>query len=933
MSGTDMVWLPRRERGLTWTTETLQAKDLRKQCYHVVHFAHLRPDILAAQLAGSKRDSLDNPAKQILAIFRDHPKVAILGVPTKEVGDLQLIYGYLVEPAFRADCDLLISADRDLTHLKPEDFVDHRWRYPWTLERLHHLTDLARPRRIFGQLPPMTPIEALMFRALRDLGLAPLAQYGVGPYRADLAFPQQRLLVECDGRDWHDAERDRRRDAHLDSRGWSVVRFSGSRITRESNACAAEVSSLLSDRAGIVSYSELVGAVGPTSLWARLLSLLKRLLRRGGSADEWGPPPDLPEPQSEPSALDPFQLAAVRARDGCVQVIAPAGSGKTRVLVERVRQLTSRGVPPNRILCATFSKDATVEVGQRLSGVGISGACIRSFHGLGWMILNDHSLLRSRIDRLTLSQWKWLAKEAMDAAGDAVWIEPGAAQELISNFKLAKMVSPDVAQMLAGPNSPEQKTAARLYERYEKVLEEQDMLDFDDLIARSVHLLQNDAEARRKWQERFQHVLVDEYQDIEPAQALLIGIVAGPEDNLFCVGDEDQCIYAWRRANVESVIELDLAYPGLERFPLTKNYRCGSAITEASRTLVEHNRRRFRKPIESGRTEPGSITSRPIDDLDAAGALLATELRQQVRGEVVVLARTSTLLRAAALACAEQGIRIDAPKDIYALTGPGRTLQAYLRLFADLGNALTEDVDRVFRVPNRYLPRNGAEQVAAGLRSGMTFAQALQGVSAEAWRRTQLEGGAALLDSLSQESEAPALIHRLRTEGGLDTHYASQEQLSVTEHTDIETLDQELKRASKQSTRQFAAELAAGDRLLRSAIGEDGIEFSTIHRAKGKEWKHVVLYGADAGQLPHARTLDEELTKTADALEDERRLAYVALTRAMDRLTIIYTDGKPSEFLTEAQIVEPPATTDPRGISREPTRTDGPVSAARSQRR
>ncbi|MBA4378665.1 MAG: hypothetical protein C0395_08475, partial [Gemmatimonas sp.] len=313
------------------------------------------------------------------------------------------------------------------------------------------------------------------------------------------------------------------------------------------------------------------------------------------------------EPPPRPLALDPQQCRAVRAGTGVVQVIAPAGSGKTSVLVERVKELLHRGAAPERILCSTFNRDAKLEIAARLERACVAGVAVRSFHGLGLALLKQEGRTRAGIGEVDDDTWQRLAERARDAEVDGVALDPTAARNAVSAFKLSAMIDPPTALAQAAGGDARARSAARLYDLYQRHLDERGRLDFDDLIAGAVALLQRDVEVRRRWQARFDHVLVDEYQDIEPAQALLVGLLAAPQDSLFCVGDEDQCIYAWRRASVERVIELDQVYPDLERHPLIRNYRCGRRLTVASRRLIRHNRRRFCKPLRPGAPHRGRI--------------------------------------------------------------------------------------------------------------------------------------------------------------------------------------------------------------------------------------------------------------------------------------------------------------------------------------
>jgi DNA helicase-2/ATP-dependent DNA helicase PcrA len=268
-------------------------------------------------------------------------------------------------------------------------------------------------------------------------------------------------------------------------------------------------------------------------------------------------------------ALDAEQRRAVQAHDGVVQVIAPAGSGKTAVLIERVRELLRRGVPAQRILCTTFNRDARIELQERLRATGLHSVAARTFHSIGWGLMREEGLARRGGPReLSFNQWKRLCTMALREEG--TWIDPGDARAAIGAIKLGQLATPREFRRQADQR-PDGPAVARIYELYERHLAEQAIHDFDDLVLVAVRALREDAELRRRWQSRFWQVLVDEYQDIEPAQELLVRILAAPQDGFFCVGDEDQTLYGWRRASVRRIIDLDHAYPGLQRVSLVHN--------------------------------------------------------------------------------------------------------------------------------------------------------------------------------------------------------------------------------------------------------------------------------------------------------------------------------------------------------------------------
>ena len=624
--------------------------------------------------------------------------------------------------------------------------------------------------------------------------------------------------------------------------------------------------------------------------WRRLARLSWSRRDTVAVSDDATSPPCEPRPLR----LDAEQAAAVRAGDGVVQVIAPAGSGKTSVLIERVKELRHRGVDAERILCASFNRDAKAEISARLEREGVAGITVRSFHGLGLEILRAEGHLRGGIGAPTPAQWRVLAQEARPSTPQGILLDPVAAQEVISCFKLAQLVDPAEALAAAATDHPRARTAARLYALYESLLISLALNDFDDLIMVAVRLLQQDAAVRRRWQARFSHVLVDEYQDIEPAQALLVGLLAAPEDALFCVGDEDQCIYAWRRATVTRVIELDQTYPGLERYPLVRNYRCAAVITDASKRLIEHNRRRFRKPLHAGTTVAGSLTVWPEPNRRAGAERAAALLADAERDHAAVLARTSLLLQEVALACAARGIEYrGSPK----LSRPPLVLQvleAILRLIAAPRQASGDDIAAGLAP---WMPALTATEISGILtrrRTGARYATILPDVVADNPAVARL---GALLDQLHGEPDAGRVVGRLRREGGLDRILARRERLDGIAAQAVEALAQAEIRAGDLTVPDFTATLAGQEALLAATRSAAGVELATIHAAKGREWNHVIIHGVDQGQFPHAQSLADSCGEAG--LEDERRLFYVALTRARQRLDVICSVPIPSIFLAE----------------------------------
>lgn len=660
----------------------------------------------------------------------------------------------------------------------------------------------------------------------------------------------------------------------------------------------------------------------------RALEVAMRLHRGAGT------PPDALTRAPSAGPLDAEQRRAVQAHDGVVQVIAPAGSGKTAVLISRVRELLSRGVPPQRILCTTFNRDARGELRERLGAAGLGSVIARTFHSVGLWLMREERLARSGgVRELTLSQWKRLCALAYREEG--TWIELANARAGISAIKLGLLRTPREFRREAGKHTDGAALAgkhtdapalARVYELYEEQLTEQAINDFDDLVLVAVRALREDDELRRRWQSRFAHVLVDEYQDIEPAQELLVRILAAPQDGFFCVGDEDQTLYGWRRASVRRIIDLDQAYPGLQRISLAHNYRCPPEIVDASRRLIEHNQIRFPKPIgaDPGRSPSGSqaLALHEHEGQQQAADEIARVLAARRRAEIVVLARTTNLLRTVALACAGLGVRISAPEAVFEPHGARGALEAYVRLCGHPDRAQPEDVALVCRRPSRGLPFETEERVAELLRGGLRFAESFARLPANPSQRARLDDAGRILDALARITDARRFIAYLRGPGGLDDYFAEQERtFGGAEQIELEVLEQAQREASNRTVAEYGALLQSRRDALR-AIRDDvhGIELTTIHRAKGRQWPEVQLFACEERQLPHHRSLEASADERAagEGIEAERRLAYVAFTRAQQTLVVYATGSAASRFLSEAGLApsspyEPPAVKARRG--------------------
>jgi superfamily I DNA/RNA helicase len=524
-------------------------------------------------------------------------------------------------------------------------------------------------------------------------------------------------------------------------------------------------------------------------------------------------------------ALDPEQRAAATLPDGPAQIIAPAGSGKTTTMVARLAVLLDRGVAPDRICVVTFNREAAVDLRARVErrlGPAVPAATaveIRTLHALARQVLLDAGERRTLVaDRLPLL--RAARRRVLATDGDARVPEAASLDTWLSAWKIE------------GRNPPREAAAALA--AYDDLMRARGAIDFDDLVVRACDLLERDPRLRLRWQSRFLHVCVDEFQDVDAAQLRLVRILAAPEDNLFVVGDDDQTIYAWRLADVRRILRFSADYPSARRVMLATNYRCPPSVVAASARLVGVNRERFEKPIRApAASEPDAtaVEGWSTAQRDWPDRLVRLAIGEESDGRsCCFLSRTRSELTPVLISLVRAGV-------------------AHATSATPLveSEAVVDIVDRARTTTDPGHPFH----VLRRLRHG------------RGWDRSQPSA-----DGLSDEehSALDALLGWAVAFPTLDAFVGSYDR-----------------------ARARIAALRVPDAL---------VELATVHASKGREWDTVVLLGFEADRMPNRRSLLD--ADDADrALEEERRLAYVALTRATRRLILAFDPARPSPFLSE----------------------------------
>ena len=620
------------------------------------------------------------------------------------------------------------------------------------------------------------------------------------------------------------------------------------------------------------------------------------------------------------STLNPPQREAVTTTEGPLLVLAGAGSGKTRVIAHRVAYLIERGVDPERILAVTFTNKAAGEMRERvtqLAGPPGADVFVSTFHSFGlWLLKEEHKAagLPKRFAILDASDQLAALKRCMrEVKIDDRSFDAQRVLALVSKAKnaLRKRLVPKEAGGAGRPRRPAgggaagafegrddyDLVAAEVFPRYELALKAQRAVDFDDLIARPMRLLRDDEAVLRKHQERFRYLLVDEYQDTNRCQLELLKLLAGERMNVCAVGDDDQAIYGWRGAEVRNILRFERHFPGAKEVRLEQNYRSTGRILACANGVIGKNASRKEKKLwtAAGEGAPVRIAALQTDEEEAQ--FVASELgRVRAEGRAwhhcAVLYRLNAQSRPIEEALRERNV----PYRVHG--GPAffdraevRDLLAYLKVCVNPADEVS--LARIVNVPARGIGDASLEKVHDwALQRRVPLFEALEQAAAiEGLPRGAAERMAVFVDLVKRYRAAfetgaiaePA--RRLVAEVDLYSHARGTVQSPEAGARKVDAIDGVLRSLEGFENRTRRPRLATY--LNRLALdsredeegGGDGVILMTLHAAKGLEFPVVFLIGMEEDLLPSAGIQGE-----ARDLDEERRLAYVGITRAREEL-------------------------------------------------
>jgi DNA helicase-2/ATP-dependent DNA helicase PcrA len=645
--------------------------------------------------------------------------------------------------------------------------------------------------------------------------------------------------------------------------------------------------------------------------------------------------------------LNVAQREAVLVESGPLLVLAGAGTGKTRVVTFRIARLIDRGVSPERILAVTFTNKAADEmrdrVRQLLPRKMKTTPEISTFHSLCVRILRRHIVQLGYPQQFSIydrSDQEGIASQVLREINVATTqLRPADLLNLIGSWK-NRAIRPDRALNMAATDK--EHLGAIAYRRYQKALQAAGAVDFDDLLLCSEQLLEQFPAVRRAEAERFDQILIDEYQDTNTSQYRIVRQLARPHRNLCVVGDDDQSIYAWRGAEVRHILRFADDWPDAKIVRLEENYRCTGQILRLANRLIRHNRLRHDKTLRAARGGGEKPRILQLDDETAEARQVVADIARQLRrpgaalSDFAILFRTNEQPRV----FEEELRRAKLP---YTLIGGQsfydrrevRDLLAYLRLLVQPRDE--PSLLRVINTPPRGISR---QSVKALLDEAVKQGRSAWDLLPSAGRLPDFSRPAAqgaddfvrLIERFRrrlQEHDLPStvneLISAINYRAEIERRYQDDDEARESRWSAVEELVNSLAEHSDRNKQPtligFLDEITLTgreqDRDKQQQLQRNSVALMTLHSAKGLEFPQVYLVGMEEGLLPHKRSMDEQ----GDAIDEERRLCYVGITRAQERLTLSFA-------LTRRKWGKPRPTHPSRFLFEVTGKADNPHAAA-----
>lgn len=618
------------------------------------------------------------------------------------------------------------------------------------------------------------------------------------------------------------------------------------------------------------------------------------------------------------NSLNDKQKEAVLSTEGPLLIVAGAGAGKTKTITHRIIHLIHQGVKPGDILAVTFTNKAAKEMKERVMKMledikhGVSEPEIRSnspfistFHSLGVQIIKENAHLIGLTKHFSIideSDALSIIKDSMKTRDiDPKQYEPRKIKSIISKSK-GDFITVD--SFSAGVNSSLSSIVAMIWRDYETTLKKQKALDFDDLLLETVLILKKYPEVKLKYQQKWKYVHIDEYQDTNEVQYELVKLLVGPKENICVVGDTDQNIYSWRGANIKNMLHFEKDYPSATIIMLEQNYRSTKNIIEAANSVIKKNEYRVPKNLFTENIEGETITiCEAYDETKEADYIAETidyiiQTKNTKPEEIAILYRANFQSRVIEEALLGRGIPYQVLGVKFFDRREIRDLLSYIK--ASLNKESWSDIKRIINIPTRGIGKTTIAKIFAGAFSELPASM-----------QEKINKFYALLDEIKECIENKNVSESIKfiiERTGLEDKYKHG---TTDEQEDLENMKELVSLATKYDGLEDGIEKLLEDAALASdqdtlidekGGNKNGVRLMTVHASKGLEFKYIFVSGLEQDLFPHAR-----LDSKKEDKEEERRLFYVAITRAREKLYISYSTlrtiygmkqvNTPSEFI------------------------------------
>lgn len=609
--------------------------------------------------------------------------------------------------------------------------------------------------------------------------------------------------------------------------------------------------------------------------------------------------------------LNNEQKKAATFKDGPCLVIAGAGSGKTKVLTTRIANLIENGVKPYNILAITFTNKAAGEMRERVNNIiNAHDAFIGTFHSFGLKIIRENSALFNLTSAFTLidteDQTSIIKKIMKDINITDKMISPAFIKSKISFIKNNMLSDSEIANFLISEN---EKIAVKIYYEYEKILKRNNTLDFDDLLKKPVELFNSNKEVLEKYQDKFKYILIDEYQDTNEVQYKLVKLLSKKYLNLFVVGDPSQSIYAFRGANYQNILNFEKDFKGCTVIKLPQNYRSTQTILDAANEVISHNKQRKDLDLFSDLGQGVKIKYIRTFNDSMENKRVVDEIQKLYeegynRKDMAIFYRTNAQSRSIEDALVKANIPYKVFGSFYFYKRKEiKDLLAYLKLIANPSDDVS--LERVINEPKRKIGDKTIENLREKARSlNISMFKAI-----DSGKELEFKNLILNLIEISKDTSITGLIDKTLELSKMKETYENDKSLesdirleNLMEFRSVsETYEKE---TGNVNLSDFLMEVSLVSDAAEYSLDSDAVTLMTVHSAKGLEFKVVFIIGLEENIMPISKALYDD-----EELEEERRLMYVAITRAKEKLYLLNAGRRmlygnmqmnpPSRFISE----------------------------------